>query len=308
MKPLSFNGKALTRTVDNYWYNHAGLSWFMTTFNSQPNAFFGNNVWTDGTDIYYSHYDSYKLDKSTMTWSQVTISSLTSMMGVNIWHDGDNTYYNECSDPDCYVWLWDKDNKRFNVTDRVKQDYAVQGPDVWHAGGNVYFSSNTGTAEDPEHNLVWDRSTSKWVINTWNFSVPLQSPYGLIGRNIWHDYNGNTYTGDWDNSGNFVRLYKLNLSTSTWNETSIDGHQDVQGIDIWTDYDGNMQYSNGLKQYTLDRTSGKWISRDKWLFIPPNYIGEPYHPYGEYIWTDGSNIYYSYRDTNSTQLNYVLKR
>lgn len=307
MKPLSFNGKALTRTVDNYWYNYAGSSWFRTTFNSQPYAFFGDDVWTDGTDIYYSHYNSYKLDKSTMTWSQVTIGG-PDMHGVNIWHDGDNTYYNEYSDPNCYVWLWDKDNKRFNVTDRVKQDYAVQGQDVWHAGGNVYFSMNTGTAGDPAHNLVWDRSTSKWVIQTWNFIVPLQNPLGLIGHNIWHDYNGNTYTGDWDNDNNFLRLYKLNLSTSTWDETSIDGHQDVQGIDIWTDYDGNMQYSHGLKQYTLDRTSGKWISRDKWLFIPPNIEGEGYHPYGDYIWTDGSNIYYSYRDGFNNQINYVLKR
>ena len=307
MRPLSFNGKALTRTVDNYWYNYAGFSWFRTTFNSQPYKFFGDDVWTDGTDIYYSHYNSYKLDKSTMTWNQVTIGG-PDMHGVNIWHDGENTYYNEYSNPNCYVWVWDKSNKRFNATDRVKQDYVVQGPDVWHAGGNVYFSMNTGTVGDPAHNLVWNRSTSKWVIQTWTFIVPLQHPLGLMGRNIWHDYNGNTYTGDWDNDNNFLRLYKLNLSTSTWDETSIDGHQDVRGIDIWTDYDGNMQYSNGLKQYTLDRTSGKWVSRNKWLFIPPNIDGEGYHPYGEYIWTDGSNIYYSYNDGFNNQINYVLKR
>lgn len=61
--------------------------------------FDGTNIWTDGTDIYYSSgTNQYVLDKSTSTWSTKTWQGLTSFTGQNVWKDGDHIYCSNNTD------------------------------------------------------------------------------------------------------------------------------------------------------------------------------------------------------------------
>jgi hypothetical protein len=56
-------------------------------------SFSGQNVWSDGTDIYCSTAsDQYVLNKATSTWSAKTWSGLTSFNGQRVWSDGTYTY------------------------------------------------------------------------------------------------------------------------------------------------------------------------------------------------------------------------
>lgn len=300
MKPLSFNGKALRRTVDNYWYTADELVWIPFTFTSDVENFSGTNVWHHGNDTYYTnHGNTYKLDSTTGTWNSVNVGlSDYNFAGLNVWHDGSLTYASVYDGTNTYVYPFNGSTNKFGT--RILQDYKAVGKYVWTAGSNIYFSFNPGTTSDPSHNLMWNRSTQKWVTKTWNFTVPMQAPYGLSGAAIWHDYNGNTYTGDWSNSTTFVGLYKLNVSNSTWVPFTWDGYCQVQGIDIWTDYDGTMHYGNGANQYYLDRSTGKWVFHGDWLLLA--------RPTGEYVWTDGSFIFHSVYNSSYTNYHYVLKR
>jgi len=57
-------------------------------------SFYGNYIWSDGTNIYYSYYnDQYVLDKSTSTWIPKTWNGLIIFDGQYIWTGGTNIYY-----------------------------------------------------------------------------------------------------------------------------------------------------------------------------------------------------------------------
>lgn len=292
MRPLSFNGKALTRTVDNYWYTGDVLMWMPNTFNNTPSRFAGNYVWHDGNDTYYTdHGTTHKLDVSSKTWFQVDVGlSDYNFFGLNIWHDGNTTYLNIYDGYNTYVYPFDSTTKKFGT--RILQDYDYPvGDYVWTDGSNVYLSMNDGVPGDLADNMVWNRSTFKWEPKTWYFNPAMQNPLGLMGNAVWK-YNGHIYEGDWDNDGNFIRLYQLNTSTSTWVDTQWDGYCAVEGYKIWLDYEGNMYYSNGDKQYYMDNSTGKWLPHGEWTMLA--------QPDGHYVWTDGREIYHND--------NYVLKR
>ena len=54
----------------------------------------GDNIWTDGDNIYYSSSSTqYVLDKATSTWTTKTWNGLTSFDGSRVWTDGDIIYY-----------------------------------------------------------------------------------------------------------------------------------------------------------------------------------------------------------------------
>lgn len=305
MTPISFNSKALERNVDSKWYHAGGHAmWLPTSFTGVPSSsgWGGNEVWTDGTDIYCASSVAsvtYKLDKNTKTWSQVDVGfSWETTLHYSVFHDGNITY--ACLNGGTYpqVYVFDKSTKKF--TTHYQQDYQTYTSDMWYNGGDIYFSMNTGVVDDPAHNLKWNRSTHKWEPVPMSFNPSLHGTYGLVGSAVWN-YKGDSYVGDWDSDGNFLRLYKFNHSTSTWNETSWSGFCAVTGIDIWNDYDGNMIYSNGTVQYKMNTSNNKWEPYNRWYVMPaPNS--------GRYVWSDGDGIYWSVNNANVSPVNYVLVR
>ena len=58
------------------------------------NDFDASNIWTDGTDYYYSEGNMhFKKDQATKSWEQVTWSGLTDFEGKNVWNYNGETYY-----------------------------------------------------------------------------------------------------------------------------------------------------------------------------------------------------------------------
>lgn len=301
MTPISFNSKALARSVDSKWYHAGGHAmWLPTTFTGIGNMG-GDDIWTDGTDIYCAPNvpsNTYKLDKATKTWSIVSVGfDWANTGGYYVFHDGNITYacYNNGSTHEVYVF--DTTTKKFST--HYAQDYQTYTSDIWYNGGDIYFSMNTGVVGDPAHNLKWNRSTHKWEPVPMYFNPSLYGTYGLVGNSVWN-YKGNSYVCDWDYGGHFLRLYKFNHSTSTWNETSWNGFCEVKGIDIWTDYDGNMIYSDGSFQHKMNTSTDTWEPYDRYFVMPAPYSGR-------YVWSDGESIYWSVHNPDSYR-DYVLVR
>lgn len=302
MTAISFGGKAIYRTIDSYGYHAGGRAmWLPTTFTGMD-SYAGDDVWTDGTDIYCAPNvpsNTYKLDKATKTWSIVSVGFDWANTGsYSVFHDGNITYacYNNGSTHEVYVF--NTTTKKFST--HYAQDYQTHTSNIWYNGGDIYFSMNTGVVGDPAHNLKWNRSTHKWEPVSMYFNPSLYGTYGLVGNSVWN-YKGNSYVGDWDYDSHFLRLYKFNHSTSTWNETSWNGFCKVKGIDIWTDYDGNMIYSDGSFQHKMNTSTDTWEPYDRYYVMRAPYSGR-------YVWSDGESIYWSVRNHSWERNDYVLVR
>ena len=301
MTAISFNSKALARSVDSKWYHAGGHAiWLPASTDNLPRYFNGDDVWTDGTDIYFnaSNCFTYKLDKSTNTWSEVYIGLTTGSGHYTVFKDGNTLYACYINGETFRVYQFDYSTKRFSTY--YKQDYPTQAPDIWYNGGDIYYSMNTGVVGDPAHNLIWNRSTHKWEPVPMYFNPSLYGTYGLVGNNVWN-YKGDSYVGDWGENSQFLRLYKFNHSTSTWNETTWNGYCDVKGRAMWTDYNGVVRCSSNAEQMMLDTSTDRWV-------VDHNYLVLASPPYGAYTWSDGDNIFYSYYDSFYNNHNYILLR
>ena len=143
--------------------------WTAKTWTGLTN-FIGRDIWTDGTDIYYSNYSvHYVLNKSTSTWTAKTWTGLTSFNGSNIWTDGTDIYYSSSSNQ----YVLDKATSTW-----TKKTWSgltsFDGSYVWTDGTDIYYSSSTTQ-------YVLDKSTSTWTAKTWTGLT------SLYGSDIWTD-------------------------------------------------------------------------------------------------------------------------
>ena len=141
-------------------------------------SFKGENIWSDGKNIYYSNgSDQYVLDKSTSTWSSKTWSDLTSFSGNYIWTDGENVYYSASTTQ----YVLNKNNSTWTAKTWTGLS-SFSGSNIWTDGENVYYSS-------PSSQYVVNKSTSTWSTKSWtgltNFS----------GNHIWTDGSDIYYSG-----------------------------------------------------------------------------------------------------------------
>ena len=125
-------------SVGNVIIKTSGQIWRTKTWNglSRPS---GNNIWTDGDNIYYSFgTDQYVLDKSTSTWNTKTWNGLSGLNGSNIWTDGDNIYFSsgisqDVLDKSTSTW----NTKTWNGLSEFDCSY------IWTDGDNIYYSNGT---------------------------------------------------------------------------------------------------------------------------------------------------------------------
>lgn len=259
-------------------------------------SFSGRKVWTDGTDIYYSDYNShYKLNRLTKTWQSVSFVGYR-FYGLQVWHNGTNTYLSVKSSTyvDPIQAIFDKTTKSWkSITWNGLTDF--DGTNIWHDGTNTYYSTYdiSGTTT----HYVLDSATNTWNIKTWNGLTEFTATY------IWSD-GTNTYYSAYQKmreNQTISEQYILDRETSTWNPMEWEGLLTMNGNNIWTDNE-NIYYS----EYQPDGTGG---------FIQMNYIlnkglnswsqkywdGVRIHN-GNDIWHDGNNIYYS-AGTTQAKLN-----
>lgn len=232
-------------------------TWEQTSFGTRNN-FSGNYVWTDGTDIYYSDSDSskqYILDKENHVWNLKTWTGFAPPYGNAIWSDGDNVYY----------WDTHKFNKATGIWETITWNVEFS-PFIWSDGTNIYCSNGSA------YQYVLNKTNRTWEPKTWYGFQP-------IGADIWSDGTDIYYSFE-------SSQYKLNKATDTWEPKTwnIDVSR-FHGGDVWTD--GYKIYnSGGSGDYVLDKNAGEWVAKT-WY----GYQGTA----GKYIWSDGTNIYYSLR-------------
>ena len=258
--PLSLNaqsGKSVSQAISKFITDNTHLVWESKSW-SNPYAFYGDMVWTDGENVYLNDtfdHNSKILNKTTGEWENKTWNGLSSFSGAKVWTDGKDMYYSPSSSShyklikETSTW----ENKTWNFNN-FNAEY------IWTDGDNTYISN--GSTQK-----ILNKTTGEWENKTWNGTRPSS------GLSIWTD-NIDIYH---DNN------YILNKETSTWEPISIQGTFYI--THIWTD--GNNIYcgtGNESEQYVFDRTTLTWSSISWNIYNKFD---------GNYMWNDGNNIYYS---------------
>ena len=233
-----------------------GNTWEVKTWTGLTN-FDGNDIWTDGENIYYSNgTQQLVLNKLTSTWTAKVWSGLTSFYGNNIWTDGDNIYYSNG------LSQYELNKATYTWTTKTWSGLNPVGSNVWTDGENIYYSNTT-------QQFVLNKLTSTWTAKVWSGLTNFNSD------NIWKDGDNIYYS-------NSITQYVLNKTTSTWTAKVWSGLTDFYGDCIWTDGE-NIYYSYGTEQYVLNKATSTWVAKT-WTGLEFSGIS---------IWTDGDNIYFS---------------
>lgn len=244
-------------------------------------SFDGSNVWTDGTDIYYSSGSSYVLDKSTSTWSTKTWTGLTQSLGNCIWTDGKEIYYSYQSNQ----YVLNKSTSTWSTKTWTGLT-SFYGEYIWSNGDTIFYSQ--GSIQ-----TAFDKSASTWYSKKW---TGLTSFYGNCiwtdGKEIYYSSGSTQYVLDKDSS--------YHGALSTWKPKTWSGLTNFDGDKVWTD-GTDIYYSNSTSssevEYILDKATSTWIQRVRWSGLTSIRFR------GDNVWTDGENLFYS-----SSENQYVLKK
>ena len=182
----------------------------------------------------------------------------------NIWSDGTNTYYTYTSNyqgGDTYVI-----DPVTSIWSRTDLGASSNGIYVWKYDGNIYHSDTS------YHQLVFDRSSSRWSTMSWASGAPSN------GIDVWSDGTDAYYS-----SGSTQRV--LDISTLRWRTMSWSGLTSFHGQYVWSDGE-NIYVSNGSStQYILDRSTHTWYEKTWGDVVPTS---------GYRIWSNGHDTFYSY--------------
>lgn len=150
------------------------------------------------------------------------------------------------------------------------------GQYTWTDGIDYYYSLNA-------KQYVLDVATQTWSVMTWN------GYSSIVGSSIWNDGVNYYYSAS-------SKQYVLDVATHTW--TKMTWYGDLTSFytaGIWTD--GKYYYYlygkyEDSEQYILDVNSHTWTK--KAVINNLSKFARSFDFYGENIWTDGLNCYYSY--------------
>ncbi len=244
--------------------------------------FFGDYVWTDGQNVYYSFGpEQYVLNKETSTWEEKNWSEyIPNLSGIDMWTDGQNLYGVDGYIFDnklCYNhYVLNKSTSTWEQTVFYGLDNAssFSGINIWTDGQNVYYSYG------PSEQYVLNKETSTWEAKIWNGFTD------FAGSDVWTDGQNIYCSESKDNQ------YVLNKETSTWEEKNWIFEKDRFYIyGVWTDGQDIFSFSNtinGTECYVLEKQTSTW----KFL-LTLNLENMDYAFSPEYIWSDGTNYFYS---------------
>ena len=216
---------------DSCIFNKATKSWEPKSWTFPDGAPYldPSCLWTDGTNIYLSDYNtSLVLNKATDTW-EVKDWGGYYPSGSRIWSDGDNVYWNDSYDSyilDKATGTWKSKNWKGLGETRL------YGYGVWTDDQHIYYSY------DGKH-FVLDKATSTWKPKIWHGLSNFNPSYlHSDGENIYYigydsDYNpfglvllpANTKLTSKVN-GNWVNLERFIVPTGT-TEVTENGIYDI---------------------------------------------------------------------------------
>jgi hypothetical protein len=304
-------GNLRCRTIDfTKATNKGGDTWEPITWNGKD-SFTGNNVWSDGTNIYYSvgvltSASHYRLNGD--TWEPITWNGEGIFSGDTVWTDGTNIYwldYGSCvldgdtwepvewsgSPPTRGGRVWSDGAREYGTGTLGSLLFSVRNGDVWERhdeliylgigssagfwsdGANIYYSS--GSVQ-----YVFDSATLMTTKKTWNGLTKFD------GGNVWSD-GVNIYYSDGEEQ------YVLN--GDTWEPKVWNGLTSFFVSRLWTD-GTNIYYSNGAEQYVL--TSRKIVGY--------KYGDSDVLPDIESVWTDEVKETHPYAYVCEGMFRYVM--
>ncbi len=239
---------------------------------SSDNAFNARNIWTDGTNYYYSYnLSQYILNGD--TWEPKTWEGFAAVKGQYIWTDGTDFYYSNGS-PGSNQYVLNGDTWEEMTWNGLDSHTGMfLGNYIWTDGTSTYYSGGSGK----QYILNGDT----WEPKTWGGFTAIDASY------IWTDGTSYYYS---DVSKQYV------LNGDTWEEKTWAGQSSLVGSEIWTD--GTNYYcssGNGMHDM-LDGDT--WVSKTFEGMNPS---------YGRYIWSDGTNTYYSSSGRTQYVYTYVLE-
>lgn len=215
--------------------------------------FFGENMWSDGTDTYYYNMTSpgdntyiYKAEVDSeglyfSRFTRATVGAQNCTYGTSIWYNplDKKTYYND------NYWWYKSSNTWLNVPNRYYNSgtwtNTFDGRHVWTDGIHIYYSYINDQFE-----LLYDASTDTYSSN----AVTWSGLTSFHGEHIWTD-GIDYYYSDGSNH------YKLTPNTNTW--VSISWTQAITGENVWTD-GVNTYWDDGLNHYRLNKYTNSWES------------------------------------------------
>ena len=224
------------------------------------NSFDGQDVWTDGTNIYYSYFDKqYVLQGN--TWKRKIWNGCTDIVGRDVWTDGTNIYYSNGDKPNTnhYQYVLNGDTWEQKTWNGLTM---FCGRDVWTDGTNIYYSNaynqrvlNGDTWESKTWNVdflygekIWTDGTNiyfrdycvlngdTWESKTWNVSLGFPENIWTDGINYYYSSNTTQYV----------------LNGDTWESKTWNGSNNFHGQNVWTD-GTNYYYSSQENQYVFSR-------------------------------------------------------
>ena len=221
--------------------------------------FYGNAMWSDGENIYYSlNADQFVLNKDTQTWERKEWNGLTTFVGHNVYTDGENVYMED--------YVLDKTTNTWTET-KWRSFPAANGVGNFWSDGETLYYTYSGTTR------VLNKTSNSWEIKNWNGEAPRE------GRYIWSD-GENIYF-----SQNEKQLI-LNKDTQTWETKEWNGVEIYSGEDVFV-YGENVYYFLNKVLYVLDKETSTWV------VVELNETINTFDIYGSYFWTDGENLYCS---------------
>lgn len=269
-----FGGDGIWSYKNEIYYNGSGSSLHLTKDsngnytnvweNKQWNVqISGKYIWTDGTNVYYSEgTKQYKLNDSTLTWTEQPWTGLTDFSGSYIWTDGTDIYFSEAS-------------RQYKLvgTDWIQQTWIglgeLYGNGIWKYNDSIYYSRAKS-----QYKLT--KNTINWSSISWGNLDSFQ------GYDIWY-FNDKVYCSYKVTNTSRYAHYVLDTSTTDvkWKRKYWVNYNSFDGEDIWTD--GNNVFAGGYRLNGNEVASVKSIT---WSNIPDNF--DPIN-----IWHIGDTTYYS---------------
>jgi hypothetical protein len=186
-------GNEIIVRSDNSWKCEEGPIIFSQLRSGEH--FDARNVWTDGSNIYYSCLiDHYVLNRETSTW-ETKAWNAGSFNGSSIWDSGTYIFYSGGNKQYALV-----DGKWYNAGNQWKGLTYFDGQNVWTDGERYYCSAGD----------------QQYVLNGWTWEPITWNGYSdVVGRDIWTD--GTNFYYSWDGATSSQdRQYVLNRETNTW--------------------------------------------------------------------------------------------
>ena len=323
---------------DIYWsygsdqYKLNGTTWEPVTWET-PSAwgYLGYNIWTDGTNTYYSDLSGSVQQKFNGTsWEEMTWTGFQPGWGMFIWTDGTDIYYSYGSDQyklngttwESVTWSGLTDFDGTSICTDGSNIYHLYGRDNYKLNNTTWTEITTTTygAKIYYKDIPYPKEyVPEWgdIIGTLSNQTDLQEVLDEKATPIevtQSEYDALTPTQKTDESKVYFTVERNQL----WN-----GYTDIEGTDIWTD-GNNIYYSLGGDTYKLNGNTwetagyctdvnGKDIWSDgtniyysggiyqyklngtTWETITwPELSSKSAYFHGEFVWTDGNNIYWSY--------------